>query len=453
MQWSDTETARLLERCAQGHDPLAIASELGRSEMAVRGKLLSLGFSSRRPTAAPASPASSPCAAPGSDFVSRLPSTDFLQVAEEGDLDLRARVSLESREARIADRRQLRDAETQILEDRILEEFRRSLCEIQSLPPATPLPPPPSRGDAVAAVLVVSDCHVGQVVDPREVDYLGAYDPAQFLARLRLLETRVANVLRGRPVDRLLVLFGGDIVEGNLGHALEHQTVPIAEQVDLAVHSLYLFLKGLGSLVPSIEIHGVVGNHGRWPVQKKTPSTRRWSNLDSLVYQALAAVFEHAGPSSFRFDPRISSRRQIDVSGFRIQLQHGDEVRGGNSCVTGMTREVFHSTLRCVQAGNKAPDLYVVGDKHFAAAVPFGSGAFLVNPSFVGVDPYAMNFIPSPPAQTLFFVHPTLGRTETHRIRLDGADLALGDAYNLKPNLRRLVDHYKERHHEPPDER
>jgi hypothetical protein len=62
-----------------------------------------------------------------------------------------------------------------------------------------------------------------------------------------------------------------------------------------------------------------------------------------------------------------------------------------------------------------------------------------VNGSFVGPDNFGLNFVAAPPSQTLFFLHPQLGKTETHEIRLDFARLSLPLPYPLKPSLEELV--------------
>jgi hypothetical protein len=172
---------------------------------------------------------------------------------------------------------------------------------------------------------------------------------------------------------------------------------------------------------------------------RKMSTDRRWSNLDSIFYSALGALCEHAGLQNVSYEHRISSRRTIDVLNFRIELLHGDEIRGGSFCVSGMSREVTNATLRNVQVGRRAPDLYICGDKHFSASLPFGTGAFMVNGSFVGTDNFGLNFIPSPPSQTLFFLDPKLGRTVTHEIRLAQAVMPSPLPYDLKPHLQQIV--------------
>ena len=434
--WTQEEIDRMLESYERGYPSCEIAVMVGRTEASVRYKLLNLGYSTRRlvcETGTPCPP-----------LVPVAPVSIAREIEEESEFELRARRELDLGERRKEEREKVEDAKREILEERIVEEFRRTLCDLPRGFAYSPPPPGPKVAIPLTAVLVVSDVHIGQVVDPRETEGLGNYNPAITLARIRHLELEAIRILREHPEEKLLLLFAGDILHGHLGHSLEDDlTLPIAIQADLAINLFFPFICGLSKVVPQMEIHGVAGNHGRWPGMRKMPSDRRWSNLDSIVYGSLAALCRHAGLSNVEWDERVSSRRQIEAGKFRLQLLHGDEVRGGNFCSGGMNREVHNSTLRNVQAGREAIDYYVMGDKHFSASVPFGTGCFVVNGSFVGVDGFGMNFLPAPPSQTLFFLHPALGKTETHEIRLSPARLSSPPPYNLKPNLSEVIHRYE----------
>jgi hypothetical protein len=436
-RWTSQETDLALRLLGQGFPAREISRMTGRTETAVRLKLLALGYSSSQRD-------------PGAEELEAdcglrdIALEDLEQLREApDDLRLLAARKLEVEELRRSERMRVSGAKEQILEQRIVDAFTEQMRDFR--PPASVAPPPPPAdpGESLTAVLVVSDAHIGQIVDPDEVEGLGGYNPAVALARIRLLEERTVGILRSKPsLERLLVLFGGDIVHGNLGHSLEEEVSPIAAQVDLALNVFFQFLVGLSQVVPQVEVHGVVGNHGRWPGSRKMPSSVRYSNLDGIFYGALASALRFSKIPSISFEERLSSRRLIEVGETTIQLQHGDEVRGGGFCTGGMNREVTNSSLRNLQVGRRAPTYFVMGDKHSSASLPYGRGAFIVNGSFVGADPFGLNFVPSPPSQTLFFLHPEEGKTETHEIRLDAARVANPLPYELKPSLLKLIEKF-----------
>jgi hypothetical protein len=436
MPWTKDEIRIALSLYEQGLPCAEIARAVVRSETALRLKLLNLGYSSRRVIVEePDEPSIltqlDPCPEP--DVVSN----------QEREYLERARREIELGERRRSDRERVNEAKQMLLEDRIVEEFSRQLGDLpRNWLPVLPPPSAPPTKNSHTAVLVISDVHCGQVVPAAELDGFGDYNPAIMIDRARHLELETLRILHGRPVEKLLLLFAGDIVHGNLGHSLEDDlTVPIAAQVDLAIHTFFSLLRGVASAVPAVEVYGVAGNHGRWPGMRKMPTDRRWSNLDTVFLNALAALGQHAGLDHVSFDDSIAARRVIEVGHHRLQLMHGDQVRGGAFCSTGMTREVNNATMRHVQAGRKPIDYFVMGDKHQPTSLPFGTGAFVVNGSFVGADNFGLNFLSAPPSQTLFFLHPTRGKTETHEIRLDLAEEV--DAYPLKSSLKEVINQYR----------
>jgi len=434
-RWTPEACSRLMDLYLGGYSAREIAAMMGRTEQAVRLRLLGSGYSSRR--------IKTDTEVPTAKADIALPSPlDAHEKADSDYYETRARAELEAQLARREERGKVEEAKRLLLEDRIAAEFSRVLSDLPRAP--LKLAPPPvirdTDGSALTAVLVVSDVHLGQIVCPHETANFGCYNPAIALARVRHLELEAARIMSERPIEKLLVLFAGDMVHGKLNHSLEEDVVPVARQVDLAIHIFFPFLCGLAMSAPSVEVYGVEGNHGRWPGgQRKMPTERRWSSLDSILYNALGALCTHAGLRNVRFDDGVASRRVIEAGNFRLQLQHGDQVRGGAFCTGGMSREVTNSTLRHVQSGRRPVDYYVMGDKHTSSSMSFGKGAFIVNGSFVGPDNFGLNFVAAPPSQTLFFLHPLLGKTETHEIRLDFARLSLPLPYPLKPSLEELV--------------
>ncbi len=411
--WRNRDVRKLLRLYSAGHPCAEIARILGRSDRAVRHKLLKLGYSSAR-------------VLEPLDMLmdeERLP--DEWTTEEYDQVRTVAKQQLDRSEENKARREIMAETQDDILVSRFMDEFRRTVL---AMPPVINIPPveTPASGTDVCVVLF-GDLHCGQVVDPREIEGFstrwGAYNPATMVARIHFYELQIIRILKRHPASKLVLIFLGDMVHGRLGHSLEDDlTLPIATQSDLALHCLYQFVARLAARVALIEMLGVGGNHGRWVGQKKMPSDRRWSQLDTLLFDALGLLCETT-LTNFRYDSRLAARRIVDVGNFRMQIAHGDQVRGGAFSSSGMLKEVQHSMLRSVQVGDRPPDLYLIGDKHISTTLPMGHASFLINGSFVGGDSFSMNFPPSPPSQTLFFVSETLGRSETHVIPLERARL------------------------------
>jgi hypothetical protein len=434
-KWTEEETAKILRLYEGGYPAVEIAQMMGRTESSVRLKLLGLGYSSRRVI-------SDSITEDSTSFCERQLLSQVDHESPDDEISLIALRDLETKSRRREEREKIDEAKNQIIAERIVSIISE---ELKSFPRQVSVAPPPlpiKNPEAQDAVLIISDMHCGQVVDPAELEHLSSYNPSILSSRLKFLEMEVCRILSGRNLSSLQILLGGDIAHGHLGHTLEDDlTIPIATQVDLAISLLFPFIARLSQLTPTLRVTGVAGNHGRWPGMRKMPTDRRWSNLDTIIYQSLATICSHTDLQNVSWDDRISSRRVIEVGKFLIQLMHGDEVRGGSFCTTGMGREVTNSTLRNLHAGRRAIDFYVMGDKHTPSTLPFGRGSFITNGSFVGVDGFGMNFLPAPPSQTLFFLGKR-GRTESHEIRLDPEQLPSPLAYELKPSLTELILSY-----------
>lgn len=434
-RWTESELKKLLKLHGEGYGAAEIARFLeDRSEMAVRIKLLDLGFSSRRRTGV------DEMAPSFSGGERKAPAND------SGDeLRTRAEIAIDRDIQRRIEREQLNLEKQQILEDRILELFERRLQQIGSPIIQAPafVPAPASTTRPQIPVAIVSDWHMGQIVDPHEIDGVGNYNPALAAARLRLYETELIRIAESVKANDLVLLLCGDLLHGQLGHEAEDNlTLPIADQFELALCILGSFLTSLLGKFSRIQVSGVVGNHGRWPKTKKMPSLRRYSNLDSLVYRALTATFRAANEKRICFDSRISSRRIVEVGGRRIQMQHGDEIRGGAFCSTGAGREIFHGSMRANTQGESPPDLLVCGDKHQSISLPYGKTTMIVNGSFVGVDAYSMRFAPSPPSQTILMLDSENAHLSTHVIRLENAHISLASDYPLPSSSTHLLTPY-----------
>lgn len=427
--WTEDEFARALQLHLAGWSMAEIAHAVGRSEAGTRFKFISKGYSSRKVGVDEAGTSSSP-----------IPPQNF-DVQADDLVRAEAQKLLAERERRQGLRRERQEAIEDVLEDRLIATFREALdqCDLST----TITPPAPMATDEKpgTAVLLLGDLHIGKVVNSAEIENRAAYNPAVSVARLALLEREVIHHLRSGPaVDELVVLLMGDIIEGASDHHAEREeTLLLSKQFALAASLLSQLVGHLASVVPKVRVYGVVGNHGRWPGQRRMPTVGRESNFDRLVYSSIELITAAAEISNVEFDLRDSSRQLIDVKGMLVQLAHGDELRGGDYCTTGIKREVFSSVLRHAPSG-RIPDLWVIGDKHVPVTFPVGTGHFITNGSLVGEDVFGQRFTPASPSQTLFWVcSRRRQKTLQADIRLDHAQLPDPLPYALSAELRNLV--------------
>jgi predicted MPP superfamily phosphohydrolase len=350
------------------------------------------------------------------------------------------------------------------VEDRMVGDFSTALqASLQAgfwqvkIAPARPSPRVAHRS-VESAVLTVSDCHCGKVIEPKHTLGFGHYNPRVYLDRLKHLETTVLTLMDQHirsHVDRLYVLFLGDLVEGQLDHAEEiPQRTLMADQALLAISSLWQFLANLSRTVP-LEVYGVGGNHARWPNQKKPPTAGRWSNWDMVVLGALEAMAQATGLDRVRFHLGEGAFEVFNIGPWRVKIGHGDHLKGGDKAMAipahAIGREINATTQRYASRNEQAPDYYLVGDKHRHLSVPTARGRYMINGAFFEADEYAMtsNFTPGRPHQQFFGLHPKVGQTWTYPIWLDLAPSGNALPYPLPGRLARKVAAYPGRAGEP----
>lgn len=444
-KWTPQEFERAVRLLSGGWTPAEIAHALSRTETAVRLKLIKSGYSSRTLDI------EGQCASESDQNLSvvekppnPLPSPKGVQ---DRDFSTEvAREMLELRDTQIRNRRERTEAIELAQRERLLETFRQAVeecrfsCVIE--PPSISENP---RRQPHSAVLLISDTHVGKVCSPRETEGRAIYNPAHFVARLGLLERGVTELLQdGPPVDELVVLLLGDIVEGCLDHGAEREeNLLLSHQFVLATHLLAQFLMRLAGVVPAIRVYGLGGNHSRWPGQRRPPTTGRESNLDHLVYRGIEMIAGAAGIRNLHFSLSEASRQTIRVKSSVLAALHGDQIRGGEFFTAGIKREVYSSVLRRAPDGD-LPDLWVTGDKHVPQSLSIGTGRWVINGAFVGEDGYSQQFAPARASQTLMWICPEKGRFLLAEINLDSANPSDTTPYELPPSLKPLINPYVE---------
>lgn len=295
-------------------------------------------------------------------------------------------------------------------------------------------------GSPQSAVLMLSDTHIGQVVDPDETLGVGAYSFPLFMRRLKRLERSIFSILQDHTttqVPEIVVAMLGDMLHGNLQHSVEAgQVNTLFDQFYCAGHVLAQFLQRLTAIAP-VRVHTCVGNHTRWGNQKKMPTDNRYSNADQFLYAYVQALTRDIPTIKFNLDRQPFAL--FEVQGHQFFAGHGDHLRGGDR-ILGIPSHAFgrnvatHSQL-AARTGRDVPEYYLFGHLHRSITLPHVNGEILVNGGFAGIDGYGLSeaFNSTPPTQRFFLMHPKFGRSACYDLRLDFGDDHPSD-YTLPPN-------------------
>lgn len=316
----------------------------------------------------------------------------------------------------------------------------------RSYAPAPPIYRPNAKGGKngkpQSAVLMLSDTHVGQVIEPDQTLGFGRYNFSTFLARLKYLEESVASILQDHTtteVEELVVCLGGDMIDGALNHGAEAgQKNTLFTQFYNASHAIAQFLRNIAPLAPRVRVYCAVGNHPRWANQHKMPTNNRYSNLDAFLYAHIQALTSEIKTIDWTLNSQPFAL--FDVQGFQFHLSHGDHLRGGDKALGipnhAVGRMISSTTQLFGKAGAPSPHYYLVGHLHRSIVLPHARGSVVINGGFAGLDGYGLSngFSPVDPSQVFFLVHPRYGKTATYDIWLRHAVLGAA-TYDIPGNF------------------
>lgn len=295
-----------------------------------------------------------------------------------------------------------------------------------------------AKGSAQSAVLLLSDSHVGQVITKEQTMGLGEYNLQIFLSRLKRLEQTIYSILHDHvttPVEELVVPMLGDMLHGNLSHAVEAgQQHTLFDQHFFASHALAQFLRNVSTLVPKVRIYTAVGNHTRWGTQRKMPTDNRYSNLDQFTYAMIQALTRDVKKIEWNLNKQPYA--QFEVQGYQFWCGHGDNLKGGDKALGipahSIGRQLGTNMGLRARAGQPLTNFFCFGHLHKPVGIPHTLGKILINGGFAGLDGYGLaeGFQAYPPSQKFWLMHPRYGRAACYDLQLEHAPEG-NETYNI----------------------
>ena len=274
------------------------------------------------------------------------------------------------------------------LAQRLVSAMQDSVQAITPLP-LLPIVSSASTDHDQLAVALLSDLHIGEVVDPEETGGLAQYNMQIFNRRLALWTHKVIDLVTFRRsfvhVPELLIAGLGDWVSGSIHDELARTNE--GHETSILSRGAYLVAQSFALLSPhfeNIHFHGVVGNHGR--MTKRPEAKERWNNWDYLMYQLVALFCRDI--ENIHFHIPKSFYTVVDANGLRLLLIHGDNIKSYMSIpFYGINRAIsnFHDIL---QNTEHQFDGVLMGHFHSAADIDKFAGPVLISSSFKGGDEF-----------------------------------------------------------------
>lgn len=252
------------------------------------------------------------------------------------------------------------------------------------------------------AVLVASDWHWAETVNPDNVNGLNEFDTKTAKARAEKFFANAVKLLDifsvHSQIETLVLALLGDFINGELREEAMQNNGELTMDELLSVQEV--LLSGIKYLLENTKVNLVIpchsGNHGR--ITKKIHvSTEAGNSLEYVMYHMLARAFKDE--TRVKFIIPTSYHSYVDVNGFTIRFSHGHAIR-----YAGGVGGIFIPVKKAVGQWNKArhADLDVIGHFHQMR----DGGDFICNGSLIGWNEFA-NFIKADfekPKQAFFLV-------------------------------------------------
>lgn len=322
-------------------------------------------------------------------------------------------------------RSKLRESHRSSLEDDAVLSVLNVISAAPTDPPEWLLRMPAKTPEITPEVPVTiwSDWHLGEVVEPAEVNGVNAYNIEIAERRIRRLYDNTIDICMNHGPGRypgIVVNVLGDLVSGALHPELaksdEEGVIPtVLRARDLLVAGLTRMADMFGRVYAPFAF----GNHGRMTPKPEYKGYYS-KNWDWLIARLVQRHFE--GDERVHIDIRQSNEVLYKVYGMRFLAMHGDMmgVKGGDGIIASLgpiARGEVKVRGHSASFGNEY-DMLLIGHWHQSLWLPRVTVANTIK----GFDEYAKNALRAPvsePSQPLFFVHPRRGITSRWEVKVD----------------------------------
>lgn len=260
------------------------------------------------------------------------------------------------------------------------------------------------------AIILCSDLHYEEVVDPKTVDGLNEYNPE--IAKKRFEKVfqnglKLIDMTRSKSnIKKLVLWLGGDLISGYIHDELMENNAMSPVEASIDVYKMCVsaidYMVDNGDF-DEIVVVTSVGNHSR-TTKKLRISTCVENNFEWLIYNFLMSYYEKS--KTVRLKLSRGYFNYLDIYGKTIRFHHGNYVRYGGG-VGGITIPLN----KAIAQWNQSRPAYLDVFGHWHQRI--SSKNFVGNGSIIGYGPYSINIKASfePPQQSFFLMHPLKGKT------------------------------------------
>lgn len=270
----------------------------------------------------------------------------------------------------------------------ILAEKEREVeaaIRIATTPQEYTLKTKPAKSLRTTQIIMWSDWHVEEIVNPQSVNHLNEFNERVADARIQSCILNSARLMeitaKDAPVDATILHLGGDFISGNIHTELLENTW--ARPIDAMIWAqdrLMAGIRHLAARTPKLIIVCNVGNHSRI-TQKTHFATEQGNSLEKFAYKNMC----HALRDLANVEWIIAEGYHVfvDLYGKTIRFHHGHAVKYG-----GGIGGIFIPAYKAISQWNKARRADLDCFCHFHTLK--NGGNFILNGSLIGYNSYAV---------------------------------------------------------------
>jgi hypothetical protein len=291
-------------------------------------------------------------------------------------------------------------------EDRIVKLFDSKLTKYKPsrISPKTPIK------SSNEIVLLLSDFHAGEVIEPDSMYGLNEYNLDILKERLDNMYSNFINIMDmynfTNAISTINIWLLGDMVSGVIHEEL-HQGVNITDEVIITAEYLSEIISYLSQEFANVEVTGIVGNHGR--MTQKPTHKDKYCSFDYVMYKFIESKCKDLSNITFNL-PKASYAIET-IYDYNFFLDHGENISCSGVPFTALKNR--SNNLSNIMSYKKDMNIhyYCIGHIHNANILDRTGGKVITNGSLVGYNEYAMdkNCSYSEPKQICFVVNEKYG--------------------------------------------
>lgn len=268
-------------------------------------------------------------------------------------------------------------------------------------------------------ILMASDWHVEEVVEPAKVNHCNEYNPD--IARKRAERFfqgcifKIKQVQSAYTCDQALLWAGGDFITGFIHES--YKEVNAMTPIQAIRFWKGLFKAGIEMILeelPELQMLHVVcnyGNHGRTTLKPSDGAIAAANSYEHGAYWDLAEIL--SGEKRVKFQIAESTLEYVNLYDWTVRFTHGDKGVKFQDAIGGISTAARKAVMGWDTS--RPADYTVMGHWH-QFLTPFND--IIVNGSLIGYNSYAIDIKAryEPPQQGFWMLDAERGRRHTESV-------------------------------------